>query len=77
MTKKDISRVSVSRSSNILEIGYDEDTRTLVIKFHHGGLYKYSPITPDFYLSFLRSTSKGEWFQKNIKNNKLINHKKI
>ena len=75
--EKIIPRVLVSRSSNISEIGYDENTRTLVIKFHHGGLYKYSPITPESYLSLLRSTSKGEWFTKNIKNNKLIDHKKI
>lgn len=75
--EKTIPRVSVPRSSNISEIGYDENTRTLVIKFHHGGLYKYSPITAKSYLNFLRSTSKGEWFQKNIKNNKLIDHKKI
>ena len=74
--EKDIKRISVN-SSNILEIGYNEVTRTLVIKFKHGGIYRYSPLTLQAYHSFLRSKSKGEFFHKNIKNNKNIKSKKI
>ena len=73
--ENNIQRISC-RSSNIQEFGYDEDSRTLQIKFKNGGLYNYSPITLQSYLSFLRSPSKGKFFFKNIKNNKLINSKK-
>ncbi len=76
MIKQEINRIPVN-SSNIQEIGYDEITRTLVIKFKHGGLYNFSPVTLQTYHSFLRTKSKGEFFHKNIKNNKIINSNKI
>ena len=74
--KQEIKRVIVN-STNIQEIGYDETTRTMEIKFKHGGIYQYHPVTLQGYNSFLRSKSKGEFFHKNIKNNKVINSKKI
>lgn len=73
---KSIKRIRVN-SSNITEIGYDELSRTMEIKFKHGGIYQYSPITPQAYISFLKSESKGKFFHQNIKENKLIHNKKI
>ena len=76
ITEQQIKRVPVD-SSNIQEIGYDKSTRTMEIKFKNGRIYRYRPITLEGYNSFLRSKSKGEFFHKNIKNNKAINSKKI
>ena len=75
--ENNIKMVSVPRSSNIKEIGYDEELKTLVLKFHHGGVYKYSPVSLQQYLNFLRNPSKGKYFYKNIKNNTSIKSKKI
>lgn len=72
-----MKRISVKKSTNISEIGYDETTKTIEIKFKHGGLYQYSPISLLTYISFLRARSKGEFFNKNIKNNTSLKFKKI
>ena len=74
--KHEIKRITVN-SSNISEIGYDELTKTMEVMFKHGGVYHYSPITQQAYISFLRSKSKGEFFHQNIIKNKLIHNKKI
>lgn len=65
-------RITITGSSNIDSIGYDEDVGVLQVKFHHGGIYDYTPITKGGYESFLSSESKGKFFAEHIKNNKDI-----
>ena len=72
-----MNRTKVEGSSRIASIGYDYDSLTLEIEFQKGGIYQYWPISPSGWDSFLRSKSKGTFFEQHIKNNKGINYKKL
>ena len=72
-----MKRQKIEGSSNIAEIGYDPDIMTMEIKFHNGKIYQYWPITVSGINEFLKAPSKGEFFYKNIRNNKTINYKQV
>jgi hypothetical protein len=72
-----MERTKIEGSSNIAEIGYDYDNKTLEIKFHSGGIYQYWPISPSGWDSFLKAESKGSFFTQHIKNNKGVNYRKL
>ena len=55
-------------SSNIAEIGYDKDSKTLRVKFKNGGLYDYSDVPESEYAAFLSAESHGKYLNQNIKN---------
>ena len=64
-------------SSNIKAIGYETDgfdnnghafTNRLVIQFSHGKFYGFLDVPNDVYIEFLRSESKGKYFNANIRN---------
>lgn len=59
-------RVRVS-STVLAAVGYDEDTRTLEIRFHSGALYRYRDVPPDVVLELLRSESLGHSFTTTIR----------
>lgn len=61
-----IKRTAVE-SSNIDEIGYDKASSTLIVKFHHGGIYSYDSVPEKIYKDFLASQSKGKFFISNVK----------
>lgn len=69
--------IKIEGSSNIDEIGYDEEKRTLTIKFHNGGLYEYTPFTLEGFKAFSESESKGKFFYKNIRYNSDITVQRI
>lgn len=77
MAKKVEIKMQPVKSSNIAEIGYDEGTRTLQIKFNNGGLYQYSPVTADTWNEFKAAPSQGKWFHKNIRENDRIDQKRL
>jgi hypothetical protein len=54
-------------SSNIWQIGYDAENKTLYIKFNKGGLYSYEDVPVDVWEAFDSSSSKGQFFYKAIK----------
>ncbi len=54
------------QSSNIDSVGYDEETKTLVIKFHNG-TYNYSGVPKQVFLSLLHAPSKGGYHHDFIK----------
>jgi len=54
-------------SSNILEIGYDEDGEVLYITFNSGITYSYDMVPVAVYEEFLKADSVGQYFNKNIK----------
>ena len=62
----DVERVPVE-SSNIESIGYDEETKELVVEFKGGQLYLYENVPPLIYKKFLEAESKGRFFGANIK----------
>lgn len=55
------------RSSAIHAIGYDMATREMEVIFTGGGIYRFSNVPAEFYIRFLRSESKGNFFQDHIK----------
>jgi hypothetical protein len=55
-------------SSNIAAIGYDEESKTVAVRFLTGGVYHVSPVEPDRYASFLAAESKGRFYNRNFKN---------
>jgi hypothetical protein len=63
-----MERVAVS-SSNLSSVGYDPDTQTLEIEFHHGGVYQYAGVPEEVFQGLMSSDSQGKYFHANIKNN--------
>ena len=53
------------RSSNIASVGYESGT--LHIRFHSGGLYRYSNVPASVYQGLMSAASKGRYFHANIK----------
>lgn len=54
-------------SSNIASIGYDEDTNTLEIEFHNGGVYQYFDVPFHVYDGLMEAASKGQYLAQQIK----------
>ena len=54
-------------SSNIAEIGYDEDRRILEILFHSGRCYQYFDVSPQLYRELRQASSIGQYINANIK----------
>ena len=61
-----MERIKV-KSSNISSIGYDEESKTLTIEFHHGGLYEYKDVPKKSYEGLISANSVGVEFHKEIK----------
>ena len=53
-------------SSNILEIGYDPDSATLIIAFKDGSEYEYYDVPQHEFDNFLHAESKGKYGHQNI-----------
>jgi len=54
-------------SSNISEIGYNEDSRTLEILFKNGRLYQYFDVPVPEYNALISAASHGQYLNSNIK----------
>lgn len=65
------------KSSNIKAIGYNEEEKTLIAEFYSGGVYAYTPITPEGYYSLMRAKSIGSYFYTHVRSNKSIDCKII
>jgi hypothetical protein len=59
--------VSVS-STNIAAIAYDEDGRTLGVRFNHGGEYWYHGVPRPVYQGLAGAESKGRYFGEFVAN---------
>ena len=59
-------------SKNIASAAFDPGSSTLVLGVVGGGIYSYTPITQDAYITFMTAESKGTYFHQNIKNNNNI-----
>ena len=62
-----MERVAVS-SSNLSSVGYDPDSQTLEIEFHHGGVYQYAGVPREVFEGLISAESQGKYFHANIKN---------
>lgn len=56
-------------SSNISEVGYDENSRTLEVLFTNGNLYQYFDVPPQIYAELMQAGSAGQYLNANIKGN--------
>jgi len=54
-------------SSNISEIGWDEETGTLEVLFTTGSVYQYDGVPVTTYQSLLHAPSIGSYFARNIR----------
>jgi len=63
---KDIKLIKV-QSSNILEVGHDEDTNTLVVVFKNGSSYEYDNVPKAVYSEMINSDSVGKYYSSNIR----------
>jgi hypothetical protein len=62
-------------SVNLNSIGYDNDSATMRVLFNDGSTYDYLNVPKILFINLANSSSKGEFFSKNIK--KLYKFKKI
>ena len=56
------------RSTNIASVAYDPEQHHLQVKFHSGNTYNYFGVAPQVNDALMSATSKGEFFDKQIKN---------
>ena len=61
-----MKRISVE-SSNLASVGYDEESKTLEIQFHSGGVYQYDDVEKEVYDELMSADSKGRYFMSMIR----------
>jgi hypothetical protein len=54
------------QSSSIRSVGYDRESRILEVEFAARGVYRYLDVPEFLFLGFMRASSKGTYFNKNI-----------
>lgn len=59
-------------SSLIHSISYDEQSRTLEIRFHETGRYRYHDVEPEVVEELLDAESKGRYFNDYIRDSYLF-----
>lgn len=66
MDPNEIPTTAVS-SSNINALGYDEESQILIVVFSNGAKYRYSGVSMDEFMAFLKAPSIGKHFYQDIK----------
>ena len=56
-------------SSNLVSVGYDNDTMTLEVEFKGNSIYHYFDVPEIVYQELMRASSLGRFMHANIKNN--------
>jgi hypothetical protein len=54
-------------SSNLVSVGYDEDSSTLEVEFKSGAVYRYFNVPLFEYERLMAASSHGIYFNANIK----------
>jgi len=62
-----MNRSSIS-SSNLVSVGYDDNTQTLEVEFKGGSVYQYFDVPRSVFDELISSASAGSYFASNIKN---------
>lgn len=65
----EIKMVKIDNSSNIAEIGYDEPSQVLRVRFNTGLLYQYEKVPTVLHMQLMTAKSKGHYFSKHVRNN--------
>lgn len=64
--------INTPKSSVIKSLIYDSERKDLSVNFKSGKLYVYTPVSQQFFNKLSNSTSKGKFFNKNIRNNEAL-----
>ena len=60
------------KSSVIKSLEYNKERQDLKVSFKSGRIYVYTPVSNEFYDKLDKSTSKGSFFNKNIRDNEAL-----
>lgn len=55
-------------SSNLSQVGYEEENQTLKVVFKNGDLYHYFGVPKEVFELMLKSESIGKFFNQHVKN---------
>jgi len=66
-----MSKIEIN-STVIKAVEYDETRKDLKVNFKSGKVYVYTPVSNEFFGKMKNSTSKGKFFNKNIRNNEAL-----
>ena len=53
-------------STEITQVGYQEDSETLEIKFEHGGVYQFFNVPSSVFAEFMSASSKEGYYHSKI-----------
>lgn len=56
-----------AKSSSIVGVGYDPNSKTLEIQFVSGEVYRYFDVPPEVHSNLVNSESKGHFFMAHIR----------
>lgn len=57
------------QSSNVRSVGYGEESMTLEVEFHSGGLYQYFNVPESVYSGLMNAETNGSYLNDHIKGN--------
>jgi len=60
------------KSTVIKNLQYDETRKDLKVNFNSGKVYVYTPVSNEFFNKLSKSTSKGKFFNENIRDNQAL-----
>lgn len=58
---------TITGSSNIASVGYDDEKQEMTVTFHHGGSYTFQQVPESVYDGMLNAGSAGQYFNSNVK----------
>ena len=61
-----MDRISV-QSSNVTEVGYDQDSMILEVLFHSGSVYQFFDVPEGLFREMLQADSVGRFFNQQIR----------
>lgn len=64
-------------SSNVSEIGYDNETCRLVVRFKSGSAYEYLEVPADVHASLMAAGSTGNYLARQIVHSGLYEYRKL
>ncbi len=62
-----LPEMQVVCSSNVAELGYDQEQRIVYVRFHNGTLYTYADVPEFEYEALFNAPSIGSYLNRNFK----------
>lgn len=67
-------KMEAVESSNISHLAHDEETETMMVRFHNGKVYIYWPLSKAIYNNTKKAKSVGKAFTAKVRSNKDLNY---